>query len=546
MIFLNVKNRIATLTLFIMLGTHIFQTTRAEDDLLEDDLDALLHSISPEDLDKIRSCEPGEAAQWLALIGITGFATLFDTDFYKKTSIPIARNLINYPDFLICSYPNPSAKQLTTHVFYNSTPLKAFTQDNDNDVRREVGTRIGSYLNIENPALRQIFNRIITDLPIDLSPLKKIRFPNLLNTIANARLEERRLGLLWHYYQQITPFTFFEFKLPFFWMIRNLNFTQGEKQTITDELSSFMGTCVSEQEFAENHIIMDALGTGTLELSVCTHIFERENWGFDGGACVYLPTDHHWATGLFGTYIQPKDQQPLLDLCSLVKISKLELNPDAQTILAAYGLAVLDHLSSALLQCPLGYNQHVGAGLKLNPYWTIREDLEYKGQYILEFFLAQEEQRFFVQNLPEIPFSKSFEKLTVPDDEKLLIFEKELTKWLFPRVFTTKVLPGIIFNSTTCFQKTYRRWDFVIGYNAWYRLQERFICIQAPATIVRNLNIAKSINPTASMVKLFGKIHRDFHGPRHDLSFTFFGDIALFNQGVGNDYILGFSFDSKF
>ncbi|MCX5923991.1 MAG: hypothetical protein NTZ68_01000 [Candidatus Dependentiae bacterium] len=548
MIFLNYKNRFATFTLFMLLGTALFQTTRAEDDMLDDDLDALLYSITDEDLATLRSCEPGEALSWIVLLTITEAAKLFNQDFYKKTSIPVARNLINYPDFLLCTYQDPSEKQLTTHVFYNISSKKAFTQDLDTDIQRVVGNRIGSYLNIENKEFTELIKRILNNLPVSLDPLRNIKLPNLLRVIGDARLEERRMGLFWHYYQQMSPDTYFECKLPFLWMERNLNFTREEKQQISEQLSSFTGTCVNEQAFAEKHLIMDALGTGTLELSVCTKIFERPSWGFGGGACLYLPTDYHFATGLYGTYFQPKDQQPLLDLCDLVKVSTLppELNPDYEKILSDYGLAALDHLSSALLQCPLGYDKHLGAGLKLNPYWHIRDDLQYKGQYILEFFLAQDEKRFFVENLPKIPFSKSFADSTLPGEEKLLMFEEELTRWLFPRVFTTKVLPGIIFNSTTALQKTYRRWDFTAGYNAWYRGNEAYVEINAPAEIVKNLNIPKSLTPSAWAVKLFGKLHRDFHGSRHDVSFSLFGDATLFNQGIGNDFIFGVSFDTKF
>ena len=571
MIFFNYKNRIATFTLFMLLGTTLFHTTQTNafssdeaitrdiqaksDDMLDDDLDALLDSITPEDLIKLRSCEPLEAKAWLDILTqVVNLPVVFDQDFYKKTSIPIARNLINYPDFLLCSYQKPSSNnQLTTHVFYNITPLKAFTQDPVNSPYKEVGTRIGSYLNIENGALIDLIDQAFNSglVPPALAPLRGVNFPNLLRTIGNARLEERRMGLFFHYYQQVHPRTFLEIKLPFLWMIRNLNFTPAEKQVIADELSFFTGnSCVDELTFAKQHIIMDALGTGTLELSLCTRIYEQGTWGFDGGGCIYLPTDYHWAEGLYGTYIHPRNQNPILDLCSLVDVSTLTVNPKAKGIVGNYALAALDHLSSALLQCPLGYYKHLGAGLKLNPYWQIREDLEYKGQYILEFFLAQNEKRFFIDKPSTVTFSESFKKIladsSISDNDKLLILEEELTKWLFPRVFSTKVLPGIIFNSTTTLQKTYRRWDFTIGYNAWYRLEEHFVSISAPAAIVKNLDIQKSINPTAWAVKLFAKIHRDFNGPRHDVSLSLYGDATLFNQGIGNDLLFGVSFDTKF
>lgn len=524
---------------------------------LDDEFDAILGNITQSDLDTLRSCEPGEAAAWNNFLSLTidgvFIPTTLDEEFYKKTSLIRTRNILNYPEFQICSYQDMDSKhQFTWHLFYNQTTRKAFTQSTEN----ENGNRIGSYLNIEHETFLSLIEAASRSplIPPQLSALKNLNFPLILNNIANARLEERRIGWLAHYYQQMNCKTYFEAKLPILWMIKNLNFTDKEKQLFKDEFAAFQGSGsdFNEDEFAKQHLIFDALGTGTMELSLCTKFLERSDWSLDGGAFVFLPTDWQWARGLHGTYFEPQDIHPLLPLCDLVDNIATSPTKSAnfKEILYNYFICALDHLSSDLLQCPLGYNQSLTFGLKLSPYWKVNEDLEFNGLYTIEFILPKEQKRFFVYK-DHGKFSEIYAALPnstdAESDAKLLFFEERLTSILFPRVFDTKVFPGIVFTSASNLQRSYKNWNFTAGYSGWLQTGEKFLSVTAPRpTDLIDLDFEKSIAPDAYLIKLFGKIHRNLSTSRHEASVCLWADATVFNSAIGNDFSLGISFDTKF
>lgn len=521
-----------------------------------DDFDNLLDSISEQDLHTLRTCEPGEAEEWNNLLTAAGIPQALNNQFYIKTSLPRTRNILNYPEFQLCSYQDMDSKsQLTFHLFYNQTSKKNYTQS----VGQIDGTRIGSYLNIEDKNFISLLDAAFKSpvLPPELAPLRGLNYPMLLNDLANARLEERRLGFLTHYYHKIDKYTYFEFKLPVLYMIKNLNFTKQEKAAFQRQFVAFLGngpSSFNENDFAKQHLIFDTVGFGDAEFSLSTRIYTHKSTHkhLDGGIFMFLPTDWQFARGLYGTYINPTDQSPLLDLCNLVKgipFAPIK-NPQLGEILNTYFFQAIDHLSSDLLQCPLGYYQTLMLGFKLSPYWKIKENLEFNGLYTVEFIFPYEQKRFFDVK-DKGTFSDEYAALPTATEAdqnaKLLFLETRLTDILFPRVFTAKVSPGFVFTSASNIQTSFRSWDFTAGYSAWVQLAENFSSVAIPKdTKLEDFDIDRSMSQDAYQVKLFGKAHHDIHAPTYDLSFTIWADATIFNNNIGNDFTIGFTFDRKF
>lgn len=543
-----------------------------------DEFDGLVNDISSEDLDFIRTCEPEEAKAWNDLLTAFQVPSGLDREFYLHTQLPRTRNLLNFPTFQVCTYQDIIGQNLLSfHFFYNQTTKKNFTQSTSTI----DGERIGSYLDIEHGTVFGLIEAMRSNpslIPAALEPLTKLNFPNILCSIGNARLEERRIGVLTHWYHSFNENTYFEFKMPILWMMKNLNFNQKDKDAIAQAFSAALGTSVStfdETQWGKDHVVFDAIGMGNTELSLCSKLFYGDNWHIDGGAFLFLPTDYQWATGLYGTYIQPKNQHPVLDLCSIVKVASTTLNPDWQKIIGAYADAAVNQLSSALLQCPLGYYQTLVIGLKASPYWQPHENLEFHGLYTIEILFPYEQPRFYVfKNQGE--FSKLYNALPNDTDAqgviKLDLFEARMTELLFPRVYNTRLFPGFIINTTSSLHKSYKTWNFVMGYNCWVQSREQFLNINIPndevfyfipdpdeinlenfeiknlkrTVTLNDLAIEKSMSQDAYMVKIFGKIHKNFAFARHDLSMTFWLDLAVANNTVGNDFTFGICFDSQF
>ncbi len=523
----------------------------------EDDFELLIKDFSPEDLTVLRSCSSGEAAAWNTIFSYDNgaIAKTLDPSFYLQTELPRTRNLINYPEWQLCTYQNIDTKdQFTIHFFYNQTSRKNFTKS-ENDID---GTNINSYINIKNGTFLSLLEATLKSPfipPSALAPLANLNFPLAFYNLSNAHLEERRLGTMLHFYHEINQKTYFEAKIPFLWMIKNLQLPQKDKQSIQDQFSAYLHTdfdSFDENALARQHIVFDALGFGTMELSLCNRFFERSNWHIEGGAFVFLPTDFAVAKGLYGTYIEPKDQQPILQFCELVNDlnSVPSISPDFNTIMSNYFYAAINQLSSALLQCPLGYYRTLACGLKLSPYWKPHENLEFHGLYTIEFLMPYSQKRFFTpKNKGE--FSQIY--LNMPgstdqeNDAKLDFFQARLTELLFPRVFETKLFPGIIINSTSSVHKSYKLWDFVLGYNCWIQSGEQFITVSLPDHLkLEDFDLDKSIAQDAYMVKLFGKVHHDVKLARHIMSLTLWADAAIISNTVGNDFTLGVTFDTKF
>lgn len=502
----------------------------------------------------MRSCEAGEATIWVTYLEALGIPDLLDAPFYLNTNIPTVRNLINYPNFFLFQ---PLAKQeLRFYTFYNAASKKNFTKARTNKITEnkcdyQSGQRLGSYLNVEDAGILSFLETDIPKyrelLPPALQPLTHIHFPLILNALGNARLEERRLGVMFHYYKEFNQKTILEIRMPILYQIHNLNFNEEDKNTLDTQFSEFeQDPNFDEIEFGKKHFAMDAIGSGTMDVTLEHVCYESSDAKVTIGGALYLPTDARWISGIVGSYFKPKDIQPVLRLCELVNISGAtpSLNPHAQEMIQDYFLAALDHLSSAILQCPMGYNNHLGIALKVLPYWQWKENLLYSGMYIFEYLIPREEDRFYITK-EKVPFSTQFAE-TQGDEAKLALLEQQITAHLFPRVFTTNVSPGFIVNTISNLQWTRHAWDYTIGYNWWYKTGEKLSSIQSLGIDPADLDIRRATAKSASQVKLYANLHTIFKTENHDISCSIFGNLTVYNENVGNDFMFGIAFDKTF
>ena len=525
-----------------------------------DEFDNFFNESGEINVDKniMKSCEPGEATIWVEFLNALNIPNLLDIPFYHVTSIPNCSNIINYPTFFI--FQPEANQQFSFYTFYNQAFRKNYTKSNtdklcNNRMYDSNGQRLGAYLNIEDGAILSFLEtdlaNIRSQLPPSLKPLQNLHFPLVLKTLGNAILEERRLGFIAYFYKQINPKTILELRMPFMYQIHNLNFSAKDKAFLDSQFGEFeKDPDFNEVEFGQKHFIFDAIGSGTLDITLSRTIYEANNYKVNIGAALYLPTDARWASGLYGTYFTPKDIQPILHLCDLVNISEIPpaLYQNTTQIVSDYFLAMIDHLSSAILQCPMGYNQHLALALKVVPYWQWKENILYTGMYIFEYLAPHEEPRFYLTK-NTVPFSKQFSDIESKGSQAQLdLFQEQLTKTLFPRVFTTKVCPGFILNTISNLQFTRHAWDYTVGYNWWYKTKEKLSNIQVTDDILSELNIKKATAKAASQVKLYGKIHTNFKTKRngHNISFSLFGTINAWNDNLGDDFLLGISFDKTF
>jgi hypothetical protein len=531
----------------------VSQSASEESKSFPDAFDNLVTDITEADLSQTRSsCAPGQANLALGVINAFKFQNLLDPSIYKRTLVPQNRNVISLPNTQLVTYQFLPQQQLTTHLFINVTPRKNFRNSED----CITGTNLGSYLNIRTQGLLYTLDEILqSPLFSDeelRAKLNRVDTDKLLWAFEQAKLEERRIGLFFHYYRQLTEKSYFQVKLPVYWMIRNLNYDQEFKNIIQQELGDFLSNgsgsgsgsnSFDENAFARKHLIFDTLGLGILRLTYNHIIYESMNWHLDLGGSLLLPTDFASVQGLYGRDFKQTNNHPDLDICSIA------FGENGAQQVQKYFLSALDHLSSILLPYPLGYGKHLGFDLIASLYWQIIPDLAFNTQYCAEFLLPTEVKRFFVpKNRGD--FSTIYNDLpqtTQAEQEvKLKLLEARLNELIFPEVHKVKIFPGFILHSTSCLQKTFKNWNLNAGTTTFYQTNEQ---IQGGLTREEKklLAIEKSLNETLVQFKAFGKIHRVFHTKRHnDISLSIWADGTLYNNGLGNDFSLGIAFDSKF
>ena len=512
-----------------------------ENKSLPDAFDNLVTDITEADLSHVRSnCSPAQTGLALGVINSFNFQGLLDPSIYKKTLLPKDRNIINYPNMQLVTYQFLPEQQITTHLFINVTPRKNF-RNSDDCIK---GTQLGSYLNIRTKGLLYTLDELLqSPLFSDeelRQKLQRVDSDKLLWAFEQGKLQEGRIGIFGHYYRQINEKSYFQAKLPFYWMIRNLNYDQEYKDIMQQELGDFIsngtGEKFDENAFARKHFVFDALGFGNLRLTYNRIAYEGPNWHVDFGGSLLIPTDYQVARGLYGTYFKPSNDTPTLNICDVA------FSENGSDQVQKYFLAALDHLSSIILPCDLGYNKHFGFDVVASVFNT---------QYCVEFLLPKKEKRFFVP-INKHDFSTVYNKLPQSTDEekqiKLAFLEARLNELLFPKYHNVKVFPGFIFHSTSCLQKTFRNWNFNVGTTSYYQTDEKIKAFYSTPQEEREvLDIDKALNETLVQFKAFGKIHRIFHTRRHnDISLSIWADGTLYNNGLGNDFSLGIAFDSKF
>lgn len=551
------KKQSCTFLLLLTYATCNFNFIQSDDsDLSTYDLDEFDNFFDESgqctiDKHQLKSCEPGQAAQLVLLLSTLQAPELLNDNLYRFTTVrPNARNVLNYPNFFIFHFPEDQVCRF--YLFYNQGFKMNYasaknTKVASNSWNEDNGKRLDSYLNIENPTTIAILEEDKKIIGSHFRPINLMNIPAILNAFGNAFLEERRISLMFHYFKNYNDKTTIELKLPFLYEIHNLNFTPKDKQTLQTEFAIFgQDPNFDETKFGRKHMVMDGLGTGTLDFTIQHLFWESQKSKLYAGLALYFPTDYRWVSGLYGTYHNPKNDQPILDLCDIVDLNNSSFTPNGKCMLEKYFLSALNHLSSAILQCPLGYNNHMAFAFKLMPFWQWKENVRYSGMYIFEWLLPHEQQRFFINKLSKTPFSEQFASMSDNPAQQLNFFEATLTERLFPQVIPTLVHPGFLLNTISNLQWTVRDWNYTIGYNWWYQTKEKLTDIQTSPDLIKQLDVCKATIASASQVKLYAKIHKDFQTKHHDLSFAFYGNVTVYNDNVGDDFLLGISFDKKF
>ena len=425
---------------------------------------------------------------------------------------------------------------ISVMLFFNAWSHKNFTHDS---------TTLDSYFLLGNPEraaeLQFIDNLLDGDTVGKLSKALALFDPataqeNRIGGVLESHVAHNKVSLI--------------VQLPVLYAERNLYLTPAQKAAIS--LSSLGGMLttngVDENDFVYDHIVMDQFGLGDLKFKAMYKMHSTDIFNLDLGGFIILPTATAFKQGIIGTWFDQNNERGYLDLTT---IDPLDITAQNQEDIANFFLSAVDKLSSNILNCPLGNNGHVVLAPSMNFDWYFAQKWRFSNDFSVQIPLPANEQRFYQKIQSQDEFIASYNAAYTAGADNADIFAAfvngQLQDLFFPYVFSTMVYPGTVFNSTNQIGYQFDLCDLYFGSNFWYQGAES---LQSFNNAQNNQNFtydyAGAAAASAAQEKLFMKLNYNCDTTNYSWSLSAYGDITIWNSGIGNDFTLGLGVDCKF
>ena len=525
------------------LDAHDFYYDNSQVDFDDDDdfsIDTDLNNISLTNTEQLIRSKPqtrsaNDIYTFFGLIADNPTAqnAILNLPIYQQTSPIRNRPILEYPFTLPYGFDMRDENDISVMLFYNPWSHKNFTQDS---------TTLDSYFLLGNPA-RAAELQFIDDL---FGEDVVARLSKSLVLFDPATAEENRIGGVIEAHVVHNRVTL-NMQLPILYTERNLYLTPSQKAAIS--MSSLGGMLandgVDQNDFIYDHIVMDQFGFGDLKFKAMYTMHTTEIFDLDLGGFIILPTATALKQGIIGTWFDQNNDRAYLDLSS---INPLDVTTQNQDDIANFFLSAVDKLSSNILNCPLGNNGHVVIAPSINFDWNFAHRWKFSNDFSVQIPLPANEQRFYQKTQTETEFLASYNAAYDAGEDTFAAFvNNQLQDLFFPYVFSTMVYPGTVFNSTNQIAYQFDLCDLFFGSNFWYQSAES---LQSFNNAQNNQNFtydyAAAAAASAAQEKLFMKLNYNCETTNYFWSLSAYGDITIWNSGIGNDYTLGLGFDCKF
>ncbi len=464
--------------------------------------------------------------------------TILNLPIYQKTSPVRNRPILEYPFTLPYGFDLRDNQALSATFFFNTWSHKNFTKDS---------TTLDSYFLLGNPeraAELEFIDNLVGEETVDT-------LSRSLALFNPATIQENRIGGVLESHVIHNNITL-NMQLPILYVERNLYLTPTQKSAI--EMSSIGGALktdnndVEGNNFTYNHIVMDQFGIGDLKFKAMYTMHTTDTFDIDLGAFVILPTATALKQGIIGTWFDQNNERAYLDL---ITIDPLEITVQNQDDIANFFLAAIDKLSSNILHCPLGNNGHVVIAPSINFDWNINRDWKFSNDFSMQVPLPSQEQRYYQKTQSYTEFLTSYNTAydigaTNPDSFAYFVND-QLQDLFFPYVISTVVYPGAVINSTNQIVYRFDTCNLYFGSNFWYQAAESLNSLnQNKENQNFSYNYIGAAAASAAQEKIFAKLNYNCESTNYSWSFSAYGDITVWNSGIGQDYTLGLGIDGKF
>ncbi|MCL4229156.1 hypothetical protein KJZ61_00505 [Candidatus Dependentiae bacterium] len=477
------------------------------------------------------------------IIKTVGGIELLQQDFFLETYPLNRRNVLDLPAFIKgLNYYYPRYV-FGAHAFYDQMTKSYFTHNS---------TNIGSYIGMNQETVIEALHSLLSKVKI-LFPSFEFPFIDLFDLFANAKVQERRFGIMFHMMRKYKGNIFLCY-LPFYYFERNYFLTEEEQDRITALLASTSPE--DEADFQKKHLICDKLGFGDMRFIIAYPALRNPDYEIDLGAQITLPTSCALVKGLLGsTYKDKNTSQPTFSFTEVLDLgSVVETRQEAADKATEFFLASLDRLSAILLDTSLGNNGHLGIGIIANTktrlsafvYRPWAQAVVFKSKIAAEYLLPKTRRRYFVEK----DNAKRFDDHNFNDESKatenLAFLEQQFVDKFFPYVLETRIHPGFVFVWTTKAIYATRYGEFHLGSDTWLKTPDHLGVINASPLLADRLDRKKAKGIWGYQSTVFGSIA--FKNPKKnkDLIVEFNVASTIATRGIGGQFTIGLLVEKNF
>lgn len=478
-----------------------------------------------------------------AFFTTTSVAEALDKPLYKKTYNPQFKNIIQSPAFLNWTKPNKSPKTWSFNTFLTRDYSRNYT-DNSNSSNPK---HITSYIDLDSKTLLEVFENIKNDptVALQISNFGDFSVPDVFKIFKPMKLQEHKIGVIGHYHTTWGDINV-DVQLPFLWAERNFYFNDEEKEAIyNNELMQMLGE-VDEWAFAQEYLISDQLGFGTLKVTFTKNLIDRNFSKSDAGITLYFPTEVAIKKSLLGTYRNLDPNRPKLnfeDLLASVSGTTSGLNNWEEKIAQYFGDAFL-RFTTNILHSPLGFDNHPGIAFHISSEYYLSDQFTLKAYSSLELLAPMKKDKLIMDKVLSDNEVSTIYADAVDATARVNIIEIAITDRLFPELAVATIFPGPMFSGGINLQYEKGNKSYIFGYLSSIQLKEKILSHSLSQDVIWDIEAAEK--PFAGQIKLFGRFNKKVQYKNHDLNFSLYLDYNVTSESLGNDFLINFEIQGTF
>ena len=456
---------------------------------------------------------------------------------YLKTNPINDRRLESLPIFNIYHSDKLNEDFLFNgYLLYNQTSEQLFTASNPN---------LGAYLLLSTDDL---INKLDSEIV-------RIQLPPILELFQNAKVQERRLGLLFQLFKNYGRWSI-EATLPLIYQERNFFFSDSEQSIINLEFSKVTGSTSSKinQDYFKQHAVSDQIGFGDVKIKAGCRLFSSEQLKLKIGTIVTIPSSFSLKKGLIGSDFRKTLAVPTIDLRQVynwISEIKNDINVEQNSSdFTAFGtdflLKALHRLDAIVLDQSLGNRHHFALGGFYDAKIILNANVACIATGELLYAIPKKELRFFNQRKNPADFTTAalydeVNALSGADQEALAKIKVDFLNTnavtsMFPTAAWATVKPRANLQFSIGPQFEIGAYLLHFGYNYWHSCQEQIGTISLIDPALYPLNITDAVSPAATQHKIF--VHFDYSKitPQHIWKIAICGDQTINATGIGKDF----------